>query len=614
MPDSKKEDLSGLEGVEDLSGLEGIETGPGETGGHGDAFVPAHDYLKEAGETLSDAAVGAAGGLTAMHDDEIWGALNHVAHAFGVPGAKPYEQARDEARARQHKAWERSPGATASGMLLGGAGLTAATGGLGAAAEAGELGEAGTTLAQMAKLMPVARATVPTAIAGAGASEAKTANEVANDAGISGASAPIINKAVQVVRAPIKAGAERLGRQLTKRAAMSRAASTGMSAAEVAKAGGAERVAGDLREQGVFKPSLGVVPPNKADIAERAGAAVEARGAERRAIEDRMRAAGVRVQGGPIASALERRANEIPLGPLEEQSAALAQTQPMLPPRPSEHVPMPAPDQLRPPRLEIRKGVRGISGMNGAGRGQQMPDAEYPIMPRAGTVRPNAPTQPAPPPEPLLDTPRPSAPPAPIEDPASAPLQNVLRDEAKLLRPRDLTFDQASHRRAFWGHRGKFGTDSPQAAVRQDIHGEINSAMERAANEAEPGAGTAWRNAGAKARTAITARDAATNALQGEAGRPVPGTFSRVVDALTGGRATSIHAQLQELGASAANAPNTAVGRILRAATRGGTVSRSAAQGLARVQAADDPQQQAQEHYLESMTNPEYRALTTPSK
>lgn len=199
----------------------------------------------------------------------------------------------------------------------------------------------------------------------------------------------------------------------------------------------------------------------------------------------------------------------------------------------------------------------------------------------------------------------------PSVNPDKAPLVKALQDRAGYFKdlgrasPKGLKFSEANQLRADYGKRAKFGTDSPEAAVRQDVHKAINDEMERVAGDQAEG--KLFRELGRDQAAAIAAREGAEKAAIKAEKRPF--LQGGVVEAL--GRRVNHSARATGLEAGAAVArfagrrPKavSAIGKALQSRPAA-TATRAVARALSRVQNSPNP---AKTHFLEQQTNPEYR-------
>lgn len=240
-------------------------------------------------------------------------------------------------------------------------------------------------------------------------------------------------------------------------------------------------------------------------------------------------------------------------------------------------------------------------------------------------------------PENLKLTPLPDLPPPqpklvkdgpPLRDPETEPMRRALLKRARYFEGvGEQPFRVLNERRKQYGGRAKFGSDSPSAAVRQDVHRELNSELASAADRAIPGQGSKWRQLGQDQRAAILAQEGTERALQNEAQR-VPGQI-RMRDLVSGavgagvggfkGAALGYAASkfMQNRGQSAAAMGYAAraklaggAGTLSKAFTNPRRVGSALARSLQNVQSAENEEEAAQKHYVEAMTNPEYNKHT----
>lgn len=203
-----------------------------------------------------------------------------------------------------------------------------------------------------------------------------------------------------------------------------------------------------------------------------------------------------------------------------------------------------------------------------------------------------------------------------VENPDYAPIKSAMLERAGYYDSLgDQSFETMNQLRKRALDKAAFGTDTPQAAIRQDVHGAINDVMESAAGPK----GQQWRALGQDVAMGMRARDAAEKGATNEAkqgiskaellggvlGGPVGWAGARIMK----GRGPSTMAAATELDAKGRGAAG-AIGRALdkTAAPVGGAVGRS----IMNVQKAaeEDPEEAAKAHFLESSKNPEYRDYT----
>lgn len=293
-------------------------------------------------------------------------------------------------------------------------------------------------------------------------------------------------------------------------------------------------------------------------------------------------------------------------------------------------------------RLRTPRSVMPIEGANPniKMRDSAVPPHDLEVRGPSGNWSPLAP----PPPKPRVQDPAladtvlaPSAPPGPIlpprsnrvRDPQYEPIRQAKLEEAGYFDAiGDQPFSVMNELRKGRLGKAKYGSDTPQAAVRQDVHGAINDVMESAAGPQ----GAQWRALGQDEAMALRARNASTDLLtneakkglsRGEIGAAILGAgagASSNEEGLAGGgtggvmafaaaramrgRGASTRAAASEVSASVRNGLG-AIGRALdkTAIPVGGAVGRS----IAKVQEAETPEEAAKAHFLESSTNPEYR-------
>lgn len=382
------------------------------------APAPAAPDPGTAMDTAKDAAVGVGEGATMGWDDEMYGALSHVGHMLGVPGAQPYTKARDEWRTRQDLAHTRSPVAAGAGQLAGAIGTGLATGGLGA--EAGLAGQAAVLGGTGA-------------VQGLGGSRAKTGSGMAADTALGAGAGMIMGGAMNKAGG----GLSRMAGRLAGAADRTRVASVGLRNPD--RFGGAGQVSQALREEGVTKGLAPGTDTLKTRIRERiqpaqarlktqndliSGQAQQAN-AQRQALLDRARAE----ENVPMEQTPPSAARVTPPNTMESANTVLAPPQthtgehdfnpadpmtgggekppPSLTPSPAEAPTGPASrNAMRPPPpsqpgmpqvipspepMELRQGMMSAGKKTLDQRGgpaEHMPDAQYPIKVQPLTTPP----------------------------------------------------------------------------------------------------------------------------------------------------------------------------------------------------------------------------------
>lgn len=203
-----------------------------------------------------------------------------------------------------------------------------------------------------------------------------------------------------------------------------------------------------------------------------------------------------------------------------------------------------------------------------------------------------------------------------IPNPETAPMQEALKERARYFEgmDRQVPFDQLNAERAAYGGKAKFHLDSPQAAVRQDVHKALNDELTLAAGAR----GKQWRGMGQDEHAAILARDksaekldqqskagfglrdlaagAAGTALGGPFGGPLGVALNRGMN----GRGMSTQAAAYEALTSGARG-SSVVGRALdskRAARVGGSVGRA----VNNPENQETPEDAARARYIEEFT------------
>ncbi len=213
-----------------------------------------------------------------------------------------------------------------------------------------------------------------------------------------------------------------------------------------------------------------------------------------------------------------------------------------------------------------------------------------------------------------------------------ADLKHGVGTEAQ---PRQFSFDKAKANLDAAGDKTQFSEGSPGAQLRKGLYASWNDAMSTALDKGDPGAGQDWRKAGVGMQGAIEASDAAgAQAVKDEnrgmvpsllkhglaiggghmVGGPVGAGVALAAEAATKGRGRAIQKVFAEGNVKAQTQAAkylSPLGRALHGTTKGAaTAARQA--GVARVQQAaqQSPEDAAQAHYVESLTNPDYREAT----
>jgi hypothetical protein len=195
----------------------------------------------------------------------------------------------------------------------------------------------------------------------------------------------------------------------------------------------------------------------------------------------------------------------------------------------------------------------------------------------------------------------------------------------------------AYNRRAFDAQKARAGED---ASVNRTLGSAVNDSAEDTLNKISPGLGTAWRGNKVDTSVAIKAHDAAIETagkpmIMRSAGRGIAraatmfGTSTGNIPVAAAGVVADVAMtpQLQmhayrgvgRVAQAAGRVQNTAIGRILAKmpgaqlgaqTVRSGAMTPEAEEGFEEVQRAamENPEKGAQTHYIESETNPAYRA------
>ena len=200
-----------------------------------------------------------------------------------------------------------------------------------------------------------------------------------------------------------------------------------------------------------------------------------------------------------------------------------------------------------------------------------------------------------------------------------------------------MSFDAANRGRASWARKVNFQSEAEKALVQQEVHKVLNDALEASADSVNPGAGKKWRELGQDEAAAIRAEQGAGGKLGQEAANRVGSPSDQLVGGLAvaklgpaglaavganrifRGRERSAHAALMRGGSKVLGAgggrPVAAFGEGLRNRAVGvGAAGGRVAAGQSRVASQQDEESQAKEHFLESMTNPEYRQASLEAR
>ncbi len=270
--------------------------------------------------------------------------------------------------------------------------------------------------------------------------------------------------------------------------------------------------------------------------------------------------------------------------------------------------------------------------------------------PAAATARPSAPDAPTVPDQDLLKmadaaelqgqrqagrlrNPRPQTPPAILQaQHAAADLQaaKARAQQARAVLPPEQAGDRAALNEQIRhfenpanmspsvqdlnARRKSFSFESEGRPAREDlsagVRDDLNSVIQGALNRSSQGAGDNWRRLAAQEAAAITARESATRASNQASGGM---GFGDMIAALVGDTvgAHSLRAKAAEVGSAAYGSP--IMRRLLSpgAPVAADALGRMAAgEGIRKVQSYGDAESRAREHFLQSLKNPEYRALT----
>lgn len=193
--------------------------------------------------------------------------------------------------------------------------------------------------------------------------------------------------------------------------------------------------------------------------------------------------------------------------------------------------------------------------------------------------------------------------PKPSIDPDKAPAVRALQQRAAHFKalPKQ-SFGALDEVRANYSNKARWGSDSPQAAIRQDVANAVNNELERAAGSQ----GKAFREVGRDQNVIIRAQEGLAKRAVQDAREPLlKGGFLESVGRAIG---PSTRATANEVGAAVLDKTRTtAVSSAVSKALKSKPAARAnsaIARAIVRVQGSDNP---AKAHFLEQQTNPEYR-------
>lgn len=617
-------------------------------------------------ETAMDFLVGGGSGASFEFDDEIAGGLRAVGDFMvnlgggqgldkaKAAGGRAYTAGRDEYRQRKELAAERSPTANFAGKVGGAVASSLLIPG-GAAGGAARVG---------------GRLAAEGAVAGLGASEAEDAAGMAKDAAAGAATGLAVGHIGKQVVGGAGAAARYLGEKaaplLQEAAERSQVAATGQSLKQAAK------LPGGVRESAAVlkKHKIGGALAGKARIAREAAEATEQLEAKREQLSRQFSRQGVEVDGKHIARLLRDEAAGLAPKPqwMERQLATEAEDIAAAKTAAGRMRAGKLRAKAEGPGIDEAEGLEAMAGGKTAAgrlrakglrkRAETSPDAqdleamaqgaEAGAERQAGRLRQRAAGPGTRTADDLeaqargveaqarrqAEKLRSPGEPVRIESNVNKAQRDLLESEAQYFESRGrMSFDEANQARKQWMENARFGSDAQQAQGAQKIHRMINHAMENAANGVMGGSGRAFREAGREMAHTIAAQGGAEGALLQGAQR-MPGDVADVGFGMYGGvkgvAAMGVRRLLRSRGNSMLGAGQEAASRILgRAAPVTGAAGRglqaaapvagmaaarlSAAEGAERVKQAfleGGEESAAQAHYLESMTNPEYRSET----